>query len=188
VIHTRTEDGTVREKWDDDARVYTSYAANGAETGQRPYNAIENERADTYAAQAAIETATLEYRRAVGLSAPDELAALQQAQHAASGVVEGAPWVQPTGAHNAYPIDWVATHKDKTWVSLVAANVWEPGVSGWREEVAEGYPEWVQPTGAHDAYNLGDRVSWEGIDYESTMAANVWGPPPTFSQGWAVVP
>lgn len=188
MIHTITEDGRVREQWDDDARVYTAWDATGAETAQRPYNEVENTRADSYAAQIAVEAATLEYRRAVSLTAPDELAALQEAQRTVEGVTSGDPWVQPTGAHNAYPIDWVVSHKDKTWVSLVAANVWEPGVSGWREEVAEGYPEWVQPTGAHDAYNLGDRVSWEGVDYESTMAANVWGPPPTFSQGWAVVP
>ncbi|MEF2554597.1 hypothetical protein VQ042_25485 [Aurantimonas sp. A2-1-M11] len=55
-------------------------------------------------------------------------------------------------------------------------NVWAPGVSGWREVVAEGYPAWVQPSGAHDAYQIGDRVSFEGANYESVINANVWSP------------
>lgn len=58
-----------------------------------------------------------------------------------------------------------------------------PGVSGWRELVAVGYPAWVQPTGAHDAYKVGDRVTFEGADYESTIAGNVWSPA-AYPQGW----
>lgn len=41
------------------------------------------------------------------------------------------PWVQPTGAHDAYNTgDWV-THNGQTWESTVDANTWEPGVFGW---------------------------------------------------------
>jgi hypothetical protein len=42
------------------------------------------------------------------------------------------PWVQPTGAHDAYALGALVTHNGQTWESLYAANVWEPGVFGWR--------------------------------------------------------
>ena len=108
---------------------------------------------------------------------------------AASGVEPGNEWVQPTDATNAYPKDWTVTHGGKTWVSLTPANVWEPGVSGWREIVDESAaaPEWVQPTGATDAYNKGDRVSYNGKVYESVIDGNVWSPT-DYPQGWERVP
>lgn len=52
-----------------------------------------------------------------------------------SGVPPVPAWVQPTGAHDAYPLDAVVTHNGKTWKSTVASNVWEPGVYGWVEVV-----------------------------------------------------
>jgi hypothetical protein len=88
-------------------------------------------------------------------------------------------WVQPTGAHDAYAQGALVTHGGNLWQSTTAANVWEPGVSGWRNltvPAGGGYPAWVQPTGGHDAYNLGDRVSHNGQSWESTVAANVWEP------------
>ena len=103
---------------------------------------------------------------------------------AASGVVSGDAWVQPTDATNAYPKDWTVTHGGKTWVSLTPANVWEPGVSGWREVVEEGgAPEWVQPTGATDAYQTGDTVTFEGAEYTSLIDGNTWSPT-AYPQGW----
>lgn len=45
-------------------------------------------------------------------------------------------WVQPTGAHDAYALGARVTWNGKTWESTVGANVWEPGVSGWREVAA----------------------------------------------------
>lgn len=44
---------------------------------------------------------------------------------------DGQPWVQPTGAHNAYPLGITVTHGGKVWENLTSANVWEPGVYGW---------------------------------------------------------
>ena len=41
------------------------------------------------------------------------------------------PWVQPTGAHDAYSFGAEVTHAGKTWTSTAAGNVWEPGVYGW---------------------------------------------------------
>lgn len=51
-----------------------------------------------------------------------------------TGVEEEQAWRQPTGAHDAYPLGWTVKHGGKTWISLVAANVWEPGVYGWRKK------------------------------------------------------
>jgi len=43
-----------------------------------------------------------------------------------------APWVQPTGAHDAYKLGAQVTHKGQTWTNTGSdANVWEPGVFGW---------------------------------------------------------
>ena len=55
-------------------------------------------------------------------------------------------------------------------------TVWAPGISGWREVVAEGPAAWVQPTGQHDAYPLGAQVTHNGRTWTSTVAANVWPP------------
>lgn len=106
---------------------------------------------------------------------------------AASGQVDGGVWVQPTGATNAYPEGWTVEHDGKQWVSLTPANVFEPGVSGWREVVAEGAaPEWVAPTGAHDAYQTGDHITFEGDEYVSLIDGNTWSPT-AYPQGWELV-
>lgn len=47
-----------------------------------------------------------------------------------------ANWVQPQGAHDAYPLGAKVAHNDKIWESIVDANVWEPGVYGWTEVIA----------------------------------------------------
>ena len=102
---------------------------------------------------------------------------LQTGYLTALGRADGEPYVPPTGAHDAYPLGWKVTHDGKTWVSLTAANVWVPGVSGWREVVEEGgVPMWVQPTGAHDAYALGSVVTHNGSTWTSTVDANTWEP------------
>ncbi|MCA1781986.1 MAG: hypothetical protein ABR616_05750 [Dermatophilaceae bacterium] len=86
-------------------------------------------------------------------------------------------WVQPTGAHDAYVAGERTRHNDKVWISLLNHNVWEPGVSGWREETAAGEPSpWVQPTGAHDAYALGSLVTHNGSTWSSDIDANTYEP------------
>ena len=102
---------------------------------------------------------------------------------ASAAHTDGEPWVQPTGAHDAVPLGATVTHDGKTWESLIPFNVWEPGVSGWRELVAEGYPAWVQPSGAHDVYAKGARVTFEGSDYESLIDGNTWSPS-AYPAGW----
>lgn len=122
---------------------------------------------------------------------PEQINALNVGYLDAEGTVTGEAWRQPTGAHDAYPLDWKVSHDGKNWKSTVQSNVWEPGVSGWREEVAEGggYPEWVQPTGAHDVYNKGDQVHYTPDDknYESLIDNNSWSPT-DYPAGWKEIP
>ena len=42
-------------------------------------------------------------------------------------------WIQPTGAHDAYPMGAHVSHNGKHWESEIDANVYEPGVYGWTE-------------------------------------------------------
>lgn len=138
--------------------------------------------AELEAYRAAI-VAEQERRRTLATGA-DQMDKLVRDMLAASGQVDGGVWVQPTDATNAYPKDWTVTYGGKAWVSLTPANVWEPGVSGWREVAEEGaVPEWVAPTGAHDAYQTGDHVIFEGVEYVSLIDGNTWSPE-DWPQGW----
>lgn len=124
-----------------------------------------------------IEDATARYQDASGLAA-------KRAQHPDGTWPD---WAQPSGALDTYGLGDHTTHNGKVWISTVANNVWEPGVSGWREETTDGTPAaWVQPTGAHDAYRTGDRVTYQGHVYESTIDANVWAPD-GYPQGWKLI-
>lgn len=107
----------------------------------------------------------------------------------AAGRVDGQEWEQPVGAHDAYHQGAVVVFQGAEWESLIPANVWRPGVSGWRSlvtEYEEGepvIPDFVQPTGGHDAYQTGDLVEFEGAIYASTINGNVWTPT-GYPQGW----
>ena len=94
-------------------------------------------------------------------------------------------WVQPTGAHDVWPLDAEVTHAGKRWRSLVPANVWEPGTNAtlWLDLDAPTVAAWVQPTGTHNAYPIGAEVTHNGSTWRSTAANNVWEPG-TF--GWTV--
>lgn len=93
--------------------------------------------------QLRVEVLTEQERRRLIADASAQAVALADRYAAAIGRQDGDPWVQPTGAHDAYSLGITVTHGGKTWESLTPTNVWEPGVSGWREQVAEGYPAWV---------------------------------------------
>ena len=100
-------------------------------------------------------------------------------------------WVQPTGAHDAWPLGAVVTYNGALYESVVDANVWVPGSdpSLWRliqEESSEPtIAAWVQPTGGHDAYAAGAEVMHNGQHWINTHGdGNVWEPG---VYGWAVV-
>lgn len=90
------------------------------------------------------------------------------------GITSGDEWRQPTSAVDAYPRGFEVVKDGKTWVSLIPGNAHAPGVSGWREKVADA--AWVQPAGAHDAYPVGARVTYQGGVWISILPANVWAP------------
>ena len=104
-----------------------------------------------------------------------------------------APWVQPSGSHDAYRIidgqPEMVTHLDTVWATDIDSNVWEPPEQ-WTEVVDDdGEPEpWVQPEGSHDAYQTGDRVTHNGQTWESTIDDNVWEPGTAGTESlWVVV-
>src|ERR1035437_8081145 len=66
-----------------------------------------------------------------------------------------APWVQPLGSFDAYPLGWQVTYGGYTWQSLIAANVWLPA-SGtlWLNLTPPVTQNWAYPV----AYKVGDVV------------------------------
>ena len=150
--------------------------------------ASPEERAIRKTQQEVITQAESELNRAVQVNAaPEELEAVQAVTLEAEGINPGDEWRQPHGAHDAYPLSSTVRFNEKTWESLIPANVWQPGVSGWREVVESGAPDWVQPTGAHDAYDIGARVTFEAAVYESLINDNVWSPT-AYPAGWQLIP
>lgn len=139
---------------------------------------LEQARRDIETEQAARRT------RAEMLAREAELAAQSMAE---LNRQPGAPWVQPT-ALTPYALGDEVTIDGKRWASLLDGNVWQPGVSGWREVTADGSPPpWLQPSGAHDAYRTGAMVTFGGAIYRSLIDANVW-PPDVYPTGWLLVP
>jgi hypothetical protein len=125
-------------------------------------------------------------RRFVLVSASTRVDSINAEYLKAEGTASGDPWRPPQGAHDAYPRLFEVTHNGKDWSSLVAGNVWEPGVSGWQEKTPDGSPPaWIQPTGAHDAYQSGDMVTHNDEVYISEVDANTWEPG---VYGWFVAP
>lgn len=145
---------------------------------------LTDDEIDTLAARMETER----QRRYTLANAPALIATQQEAYVRALGRENGDEWAQPEGAHDAYALDAVVTHGGKQWRSLIANNVWEPGVSGWREltEPETTPPDWVQPTGAHDAYPKGARVMFDAATYESLVDGNVWSPI-AYPAGWLAV-
>ncbi len=92
--------------WDDTARTVTDYTTDPPTV--RPYTAEENAEAD--AAAAAAQTAADDaVRTAVDRAILDAIRHTSESAH-----TDGEEWVQPTGAHDAYPLGITVTHGDKT--------------------------------------------------------------------------
>lgn len=122
-------------------------------------------------------------RRRTIVDLPQKIAAEIETYQNLTKLGSGEMWKKPSGAHDAYPDQARVTNNNKVWISLMPNNVFEPGVTGWREEVAEGeYAEWIQPLGAHDAYKKDDVVRHEGSYWISNIENNVY-PPGSF--GWS---
>ena len=75
---------------------------------------------------------------------------------------DGEPWTQPTGAHNAVPLNRTVTNGGKTWRSKHPANVWPPSSSSpWWEEVIDG-DQGPQPWALGTYYFIDTRVTFGG--------------------------
>ena len=87
-------------------------------------------------------------------------------------------WIQPTGAHDVWPLGAQVTHAGKRWESLNAANVWEPGTNAtlWRDLDAPEIAAWAPWPGFGPTYQIGDQVTHNGSTWQSTAANNVWEP------------
>lgn len=96
------------------------------------------------------------------------------------------PWVQPQGAHDAYPIGARVTHNGYTWQSDVSANVWEPGVFGWTNLTPPPpTPDWSYPV----VYQIGDHVIYNGVEYVCIQAhtSQAGWTPPVVPALWQVI-
>ena len=96
-------------------------------------------------------------------------------------------WVQPTDASNAYAMGVIVERAGVRWRSLIDANVWVPGVSGWLD-ISSATPAWIQPTGAHDAYAKDALVKHNAKFWISLLAANVWEPPTNWRETALIAP
>jgi hypothetical protein len=76
-------------------------------------------------------------------------------------------WVQPLGAHDAYRIGQRVTFGGFTWQNTIAANVWQPGVTGWTNLTPPPpVSAWVFPA----AYKVNDEVTYQGNTYRCRQA------------------
>lgn len=90
-----------------------------------------------------VDQARMREARPLVVAREDEIAREFHAQHppAEDPGTGHSVWAQPTGAHDAWPIDATVTHGGQVWVNIAGVpNVWEPGADGpvptWRELTA----------------------------------------------------
>ncbi|WP_218957651.1 carbohydrate-binding protein [Actinomyces faecalis] len=101
-------------------------------------------------------------------------------------------WVQPTGAHDAYPLGRVVAHEGRLWRSKHPANSWPPSTGDlWEEVTARPEDGTRLPGGGADhelvpdtptwqagaSYTAGDLVSYGGTVYRCVQ-------PHTSQTGW----
>ena len=96
-------------------------------------------------------------------------------------------WVQPYGAHDAWPISATVVHNGTVWHNIAGVpNVWEPGNDGpvptWQAQASEdpedpepGSQEWAEGVD----YVIGDEVVYQGVTYrviQDHTSAGQWTP------------
>ena len=89
-----------------------------------------------------------------------------------------APWVQPLGSFDAYPLGWQVTYGGYTWQSLVTANVWAPAAGTLWLNLTPPTNNWTVGV----AYKVGDIVLYvpNGLNYQCLQAHTSqagWNPP-----------
>ena len=105
--------------------------------------------------------------------------------HAGTTIVDGRPWIQPTGAHDAYPLGLTVVHGGHLWESDHPFNVWEPGTGDlWTDRgeastpdplPVDDYPAWKPGI----AVKPGDLYAHQGGLYQTVQAHTTqpdWAP------------
>lgn len=88
------------------------------------------------------------------------------------------PWVQPTGAHDAYPLGARVEYNGNIYESTIDANVWAPDVTGWKNLTAGESDVWEDGV----SYSVGDEVTHNEKHYRCLQAHTAqvgWEPPNT---------
>lgn len=82
----------------------------------------------------------------------------------------GSDWVQPTGAHDAYPLGYQVVHNQIVWESLIPANTTTPGSDPrwWKDLTTVEDPNVWSPNAK--TYVVGDIVTFNGKSYECLQA------------------
>lgn len=115
--------------------------------------------------------ASLEEQRRLRVArAPEQAEAVAATYLKDIGRTSGTAWVQPTGAHDAYPLGHKVTYNGKTYESLIPANVWAPDLDArwWKDLTTVPAPgAW---SGASVAYKVGDVVTYNGSSYQCLQA------------------
>ena len=112
-------------------------------------------------------------RRQTIKQAAEQLDAINTNIQGALGRSTGEEWIQPTGAHDAYPRWWEVRHNEKLYTSLIPANTTTPGSDPrWWKEIQATEPEVpVDPNapkewnGEYFQYFANDKVTYKGDIY-----------------------
>lgn len=79
-------------------------------------------------------------------------------------------WVQPTGAHDAYPKGAIVLYEHTAWESTLDANVWIPGIEDmWARVETSVPPTPAAPEAAEWDPNARPYVAGERITYQSSI-------------------
>ena len=125
-------------------------------------------------------------RRQTIQQATDQMDVINGGVQAALGRAPGDEWVQPTGAHDAYPRWWEVTYEGTLYTSLIPANTTTPGSDPrwWKDltpveepDDPDAPPQW---SGDYVVYASGDLVTHEGTTYRVRQAHTSqpgWTPP-----------
>ena len=151
---------------------------------------IVGELSDSELAQLYTEVvAETDRRQAVAVAEQGLVEAIEFVQNAHGVIhVQGAPYSQPTGAHDAYTLGNEVTHDGGLWRSRWAVNVWEPGtVDGAWDRIGDApdepapvpvddYPAWAP----NISVSVGDVYTHNGVAYSAVQAHTTqagWEPP-----------
>jgi hypothetical protein len=111
--------------------------------------------------------ATLEQDRRLRIAeAPAKAEAVSIEYLQDAGQIDGADWVQPTGAHDCYPLGYTVTFDGKLWESLITANTTVPGSDPrwWKDLTTVVDPNAWDPN--YKSYLVGDIVTYETKSYD----------------------